>query len=77
VSAATCVALIELADRLCLPRLVTLVEDAVIAQVIAKMLSLRRSLEKAVFAQVIRKCVIAQVVAKCCHCAGHYKMLSF
>ena len=32
VSAATCVGLIELADRLCLPRLVTLVEDTVIKQ---------------------------------------------
>jgi len=30
VSASNCVALVELADRLCLPRLVTLVEEAVI-----------------------------------------------
>lgn len=29
-SASNCVALVELADRLCLPRLVTLVEEAVI-----------------------------------------------
>jgi len=32
VSASNCVALIELADRLCLPRLVSLVEDSVIQQ---------------------------------------------
>ena len=32
VSASSCLGLIELADRLCLPRLVTLVEEAVIKQ---------------------------------------------
>jgi len=34
VTSTNCVGLIELADRLCLPRLVTLVEDAVIKQMV-------------------------------------------
>jgi len=56
--ASNCVGLIELADRLCLPRLVTLVEEAVINQLEANFERGEDNTEDAL--KIIQPCQVSQ-----------------